>query len=170
MIIYLIGMPGSGKSTVGKELAKLLQAEFTDLDEYISRKEKLSIPQIFKTKGEAYFRRTESASLQELADRNKTIVVATGGGTPCYNNNMPIMLKNGKTVYLEASPATLAQRIENDTTIRPLFSRLKGKKLLEKVTSMLEHRGKFYTTSPLRINTENKTAAEAAGEIQALLS
>jgi len=155
-------MPGSGKTTIGKELAKQLNADFIDLDSYIIAKEKLSIPQIFKTKGETYFRRAETTALTELLTKKKPGVVALGGGTPCFNGNMQRMNESGKTVYLIAPVAVLARRIEADITIRPLFNKLNGDKLEEKIASMLAHRKQFYGQASISIDTENETAASLA--------
>lgn len=161
-------MPGSGKTTIGKELSKLLNSNLIDLDEYIAKKEKLAIPIIFKTKGEDYFRKAESASLKELLAKNHNAVVSVGGGTPCFGQNMKIMSEGGKSIYLKATPATLCQRLEEDKNIRPLFAKFKGEKLKEKIESMLEHRERHYLKANFSLDTEGKTAIEVAKEIAAL--
>src|ERR1700756_4715614 len=91
MLLFLCGMPGSGKTTVGKDLSKLLNCNLIDLDEYIAKKENLAIPVIFKTKGEDYFRKAESACLKELSAKSHNAVVSVGGGTPCFGQNMKMM-------------------------------------------------------------------------------
>jgi shikimate kinase len=169
MLIFLIGMPGSGKSTIGKALAAQLSCNLIDLDAFIVQKEKLSIPNIFKTKGEDYFRKAETSALKEIIEKNKKAVVAVGGGTPCYNNNMAIMQSGAKCVYLKVSVDTLCNRIENDTTERPLFHKLNGRKLKEKNTSMLEHREKFYNKALMSFNAEGKTPEVFAKELAGLL-
>ena len=169
MLIFLIGMPGSGKSSVGKELATLMESKLLDLDAYIIEREKLSIPEIFKTKGEDYFRKAETNSLAEICEKMKSGVIAVGGGTPCFNNNMEVMQKGGCTVYLKTTPDVLANRIENDTNERPLFRKLNGRKLKEKVTSMLEHREKFYKKATVVFDLRDKTPAVIAAEIKKLL-
>lgn len=165
-----MGMPGSGKSTIGRELARETDLLLIDLDNYIIQKEKLSIPQIFKTKGEDYFRKAETNCLKEIVAKNKKAIVSVGGGTPCFNDSLQVMQKGGKTVYLKAAPEILATRIENDITERPLFNKLKGPKLREKVTSMLEHREKFYKKAAAIIETDNKTVSAIAQEIIQALS
>jgi len=169
MIIFLIGMPGSGKSSIGKELAKELGGNYIDLDQYIVQKEKLSIPNIFKTKGEGYFRKAETAALKEVVEKSKKTVVAVGGGTPCFNNNIALMQTGAKCVYLKVSVDTLAERIEKDTNERPLFSKHKGSKLKEKVASMLEHREKFYKKALISFDAEGKTPEVFAKELAGLL-
>lgn len=170
MIIFLIGMPGSGKSTIGRALARETGYTLIDLDTYIVQKEKLSIPQIFKTKGEEYFRAAETGALREIVEKTKDAIVAVGGGTPCYNNNMKLMQGSGKTVYLKAGPQTLADRVEKDTTERPLFSKLKGKKLQEKITTMLAHRERYYNQAPLILDTETKTPETLTKELKGFLA
>ncbi len=166
MLIFLIGMPGSGKSTIGREFARETNFLLIDLDNYLVQKEKLSIPQIFKTKGEDYFRKAEANCLKEIIAKNKKAIVSVGGGTPCFNDSMQVMQKGGKTVYLKAAPEVLATRIENDITERPLFTKLKSHKLQEKITSMLEHREKFYKKAFATIETGEKSAAEVVAEIK----
>ena len=168
MLLFLCGMPGSGKTTVGKELAKSLNCNLIDLDEYIAKKENLAIPAIFKTKGEDYFRKTESACLKELLAKAKNAVISVGGGTPCFGQNMKIMSEGGKTIYLKATPQTLTTRLSEDKNIRPLFAKFKGDKLKEKVESMLGHRERHYLKADIKLDTEGKTAAEVAKEIAAL--
>ncbi|MGZ3862773.1 MAG: shikimate kinase [Bacteroidia bacterium] len=169
MLIFLIGMPGSGKTSIGKELAKLTGANLIDLDEYIAKKENLSIPAIFKTKGEDYFRKAETNCLKEIIERSKKTIVSVGGGTPCFNRNMDVLLNGGKVVYLKASAEELAARIEADPNERPLFSKHKGKKLLEKVASMLEHREKYYSKALMSFETSGKTPEVLAKELAGLI-
>jgi shikimate kinase len=91
MRIFLIGFMGCGKSTIGKKLAKTLSCKFIDLDKYIERKTGESIQQIFKEKGEKYFRVLETESLMEICESDN-LVIATGGGTPCFFDNMQRIL------------------------------------------------------------------------------
>jgi shikimate kinase len=169
MLIFLIGMPGSGKTSIGKELAKLTGSNLIDLDEYIAKKEKISIPQIFKTKGEDYFRKAETSALKEIIERSKKTVVSVGGGTPCFNRNMDLMMAGGKAVYLKASVEELASRIEADPNERPLFSKHKEKKLAEKIESMLGHREKYYKKALMSFETNGKTPEVLAKELAGLL-
>lgn len=169
MIIFLIGMPGSGKSSIGKALARQTGYNVIDLDSFIIQKEKLSIPQLFKTKGEEYFRAAETTALKEIVARHPDAIVAVGGGTPCYNNNMQLMQQSGKTVYLKASADTLTTRIEKDVNERPLFNKLKGARLKEKIASMLSHREKFYKQAPLILDTDSKDPEALARELKNFL-
>jgi shikimate kinase len=169
MLIFLIGMPGSGKSSIGKQLAALMDHELIDLDTYIVQKERLSIPQIFKTKGEDHFRKAETSALNEIIEKHKKAIVAVGGGTPCFNNNMHIMQSGGKCIYLKVSIDELAKRIENDTQERPLFHKLNGRKLKEKITSMLAHREKFYKKALMSFEAEGKAPEVLAKELRGML-
>ena len=112
--IYLMGYMGSGKSTIGKALSQTLDFEFIDLDNYISHEEGLSISEIFKQRGEVYFRRKEAKYLQELALTNENMVVALGGGTPCFGNNINIIhsSKDNASFYLKLSNTSLAERLK----------------------------------------------------------
>ncbi len=100
---------GSGKTTVGKLLAKSLSLEFIDLDTFIENKYRKSIATLFEEKGEQVFRRIESHALQEVATF-EDVLISTGGGAPCYFDNMALMNRTGTTIYIEASPEELAAR------------------------------------------------------------
>ena len=120
--IFLVGMPSSGKSTLGKKLARALNYRFVDLDKMIVRSEKMSINQIFAEKGEEYFRQIESALLKEIR-ANQWLVVATGGGAPCFFDNMDFITQTGLSVFLNVPAAELAGRIlKHGQDDRPLLS------------------------------------------------
>ena len=118
--VFLIGMPGSGKSTLGKLLAQALGYSFVDLDLEIEAKEGATIEAIFELKGEAYFRQIEAQVLETVVDRKDDFVMATGGGTPCFYNGLSLMQEKGKVVFLNVSPAILFERLTSDTK-RPLL-------------------------------------------------
>ncbi len=98
--ITLLGYMGSGKSTIAKIVASRLNLTALDLDEYIIEKEGCSIPDIFQKKGEIYFRKIENQYLKELLESDQSYVLALGGGTPCYANNMELILQESKSFYL----------------------------------------------------------------------
>src|SRR5690349_71191 len=114
MKVYLIGMPGSGKSTIGKQLAAALLLPFVDLDHEIERKELKSIAEIFSEKGENYFRHTESQMLQQWAGSARDFVMATGGGAPCFFNGLEIINNSGISVFLDVPVSELLRRIQHD--------------------------------------------------------
>lgn len=120
MKIFLIGMPGSGKTTLGRKLAEGLQLPFVDLDEEIRKAEGQSIPDIFKEKGEAYFRQIESTQLKVWAEQSESFVVATGGGAPCFHNGIDIINESGISVFLDVPVHVLLERVRSKTG-RPLL-------------------------------------------------
>lgn len=120
---------GSGKSTVGKKLAKSLGLSFIDMDDYIEERNFKSIPKIFADEGEDGFRIREQKALHELSEF-EDIVIATGGGAPCFFDNMEVIKKTGKSMYLSGSPRILADRLKKSKVERPL---IKGKSFDELV-------------------------------------
>ncbi|WP_179006586.1 shikimate kinase [Winogradskyella forsetii] len=170
MIIVLIGYMGSGKSTIGKELATVLNYDFLDLDDYISNKENASIPEIFKKKGEIYFRKKETEYLSEVISTLENVVLALGGGTPCYGNNMELLkvISNLKSFYLKLSIPLLAKRLFLERSKRPLISHINSEtELLEFIGKHLFERSPYYSQSEFTINTDHKTKQEI---LEALLA
>ena len=161
MNIFLIGYMGSGKSSVGKILAKTLNYNFIDFDEYIEEKENKSISQIFKVNGEIYFRRAEHNYLKHLNLSNT--IISLGGGTPCYGNNMDIIqsYKNSKRIYLKTSIANLSQRLYVEKSKRPLIAHLETKdELNEFIGKHLFERSVFYNRCDTTILTDGKSIPE----------
>ncbi|MEM7549037.1 MAG: shikimate kinase [Bacteroidota bacterium] len=141
--IYLVGLPGSGKSTFGHSIAKYLKRDLIDLDMEIENAEEMSISNIFKSKGEKYFREVEKNTLQTFDSGE--IVVATGGGAPCFFDNMDFMLKHGITVFLDLSMELILSRLENDADDkRPLFE---GKNIAKALQELDAKRRPFYKRS-----------------------
>lgn len=153
MKVFLIGYMGSGKTTIGRPLAKMLQMKFADMDSCIVEKYKMSVGEIFETKGEAAFRGIESEVLQELAAEDN-IVVSTGGGTPCFNNNMALMNRAGITVYLKVSPENLVRRLETGCDKRPLLRGKSRGELLEFVSEGIKKRDEFYSAAKLTVGCD----------------
>lgn len=120
MKVFLIGLPGSGKSTLGRELASRLSMDFVDLDHVIEAREHAIIPEIFKTRGEDYFRRVESEVLSEWAQMDKSFVMSTGGGTPCFYDGMALINTRGVSVFLDESVDVIISRLSANTH-RPLL-------------------------------------------------
>ena len=132
MKLVLLGYMGSGKSSVGTLLSEALQFQFTDLDHYIEMAEGMSISQLFQQKGEIYFRRNEATALTKIISEEKKMVVATGGGTPCYGTIMADLLANEDvvTVYLKSSLETLTRHLFAEKSKRPLIAHLETEDLL----------------------------------------
>lgn len=165
MKIILLGYMGSGKSTVAKELASVLDLPFIDLDDYIIDKEKKSIKEIFETKGEIYFRLQESKYLKELLDHSEDAVLALGGGTPCYGNNMELIKKESLSVYLKGGIATICQRLKSEKQQRPLIASLNEEQLTEFVAKHLFERRNFYEQAAESISIDNKSVYELLQEL-----
>jgi shikimate kinase len=150
--IFLIGMPSSGKSTLGRKLAKLLNYQFIDTDKLIVEDQQMSIPLLFSSKGEDYFREVESRILKTILP-NQRYVIATGGGVPCFFDNMDYVKATGISVFLDLPVCVLAARIENHgKDDRPLLSGLS--QLEEELTRKYEQRLPFYSRADLTVPGE----------------
>jgi len=121
MRIFLIGFMASGKSTVGKKLAKKLNLPFVDLDDYIEEKYNTTIRLLIYDKGMDRFREIEKESLETLINKHENIVISTGGGTPCFFDNINLMNNSGVTIYLEVDIHTLVDRLMYAKQDRPLI-------------------------------------------------
>jgi len=166
MQIILLGYMASGKSTIGKVVSKMLNINFIDLDDYISEQEKMSVPEIFKMKGEIYFRRIENTYLKEILNSEGNFVLSLGGGTPCYANNMEL-IKNAhvKSTYIKASINTLVTRLIEEKSKRPLVANLEDEKITEFVAKHLFERRFYYEQAETVINTDKKSLEEIVEEI-----
>lgn len=164
MIIVLLGYMGSGKSTLGKELASVLNYKFLDLDDFISEKENTTITDLFQSKGEIYFRKKETFYLEEIINQSDNIVLSLGGGTPCYSNNMNLINSNSNVVsfYLKLSIPLLAKRLFAAKAERPLISHINTEEeMLEFIGKHLFERSPYYTTAKHTITTDNQSLKEA---------
>ncbi len=145
MKIFLTGMPGCGKSTFGRKVARELNLDFIDLDKEIIKKEELSITEIFELKGEDHFRKIESELLKDISMANDNFVLATGGGAPCFYDNMDFMNDQGHTVFIDTPIDTLLERLSlSGINKRPLIKKMGEDNLLEGLTEKLNYRLPFY--------------------------
>lgn len=142
---------GSGKSTFGKKLAHKLKYSFIDLDEYIAFREEKTVRELFSLNGESYFREKESFYLKNTKWASP-FVIACGGGTPCFMENMTWMNKDGLTVYLELPAKTLQQRLTQSTQERPLIAGMKDDELCLFIEKKLSERKIFYEQAGLKVN------------------
>jgi shikimate kinase len=158
MRIFLIGFMGSGKSSIGNELAHKLGLIFIDLDDLIEKTSGRKISNIFKIEGESGFREIEHECLKKTF-LNDNIVVATGGGTPCYNNNMELINRHGISIYIKLNPGILASRLFSHVETRPLIKNYTNKNDLQKfIEDSLEKRKKYYLKSKFIIEEKNISA------------
>lgn len=155
-IIVLVGMPGSGKTKVGRKLANTMNFRFVDTDQYIEREMEESITTIFESKGELYFRQLESELIQTLLNEKDNLVIATGGGLPCYNQNMDIIVAGSISIYLEVPVPVIAQRIQHSTH-RPLLQTFS----LDTLESLYAHRKAFYERALIHIPFTNNKPVSA---------
>ncbi len=171
MIIALLGYMGSGKSSIGVLLAEELNVSFNDLDAFIEEQERKSIPEIFTEHGEIYFRKKEHDYLKKYIESNASGVLALGGGTPCYANNMELLLNKEQviTVYLKASLQTLLKRLATETNSRPLLKNIPVKDLPEFIAKHVFERTPFYNKADFTVIVDGKSKTEIVNEIMALL-
>ena len=168
----MIGYMASGKSSIGKILAKKLNLSFMDLDDHIVKEEGLSITNIFKTKGEIYFRRKEAEYLNQLLHRKDSFILAVGGGTPCYGSNMDIINKYTKSIYLKSSIQTIYDKLSKpkNRNKRPLITAIANKDLKEFIAKHLFERASYYDRASFTVNVDYKTKSECADEIVAIIN
>jgi len=169
MHVYLIGMPGAGKSTVGKVLAEKLGRTFVDLDAAIEKMAGQIISEIFEKFGENYFRQLESEALKTVSFSEEKLVIATGGGTPCFHDNLDIMKKHGQVLYLKVTPEILAERLMAlPLNSRPLLKEKSKSQLLSYLNQTLTTRSPFYEKAGIIL--EAATVAETvAASLQKLI-
>ena len=156
MLIALIGFMGSGKSTVGRELARKMAYPFVDTDEEIERKAKKSIPEIFEEHGEKYFRRLEEEVLSEIIENNEEMVISTGGGIVLSEGNRRILREKTTTILLQAGVEELYNRLKDETN-RPLLA---VENPQEEIKRLLEEREEYYNTADIKVNTDGLQVAE----------
>jgi shikimate kinase len=149
--VYITGFMGCGKTTAGKKLASALSYSFIDLDLEIERKEQRAIRDIFAISGEEYFRLTESEVLRNLHIGAHT-VISTGGGTPCYRDNLLYMKETGILVYLKMTPHQLKDRLGDMTGKRPLLKDMKESEMVDYISVKLREREPYYNQATLVVD------------------
>jgi len=157
MKIFLVGLMGSGKSYWTKQLAKKYKTGGYDLDYLIEVKEEKTIAEIFTEDGEDYFRKTESTVLKWF-DQKKTYVLATGGGAPCFFDNMAWMNKQGITIWLDEPLPVIAARLAPEKAHRPLIAKLSDSELLAFLEKQRAERFPFYSAAQIHLQDETITS------------
>ncbi|MCE7039527.1 shikimate kinase [Dyadobacter sp. CY312] len=161
--IILVGMMSSGKTTLGKKLARQLGYRFIDLDKQIEHDQGMDIPSLFSQKGEAYFREVESRILKQIIPNNR-LVVASGGGAPCFFDNMDFIKKSGISIFLDVPANELAKRISNHgKDDRPILSGVVA--LESELSKRIEDRRPYYSRADITI-----TGVTEVGEILEAIS
>ncbi len=145
-LVFMCGFMGCGKTTQGKKLAKEIGYHFIDLDDYITNQQDKEITELFAEVGEEEFRKIETAALQECINDNLKALIALGGGTPCFNNNIELLKSSGKIIYLEMTAEALYNRLFNPSAKqdRPLVRDKSNEEMLLYIENLLKVREVFY--------------------------
>ncbi len=168
--IILLGYMGSGKTELAKLLAKKIGFTHLDLDHLIEIREQMSIPELFKNKGEIYFRKVEHLLLQELMTSNEKFVLSLGGGTPCYANNHELLkTQEAVSIYLKANIETLYERLVQSKSQRPLIVNETNEDLKEFIAKHLFERSFFYNKASHTVVVDSKSPETIISEIRELL-
>ncbi len=142
---------GSGKTTIGKQLARKLDYSFIDLDKYIEEALNTSISSIFSDKGEPFFRDIETSYLKKALEL-KNSVISLGGGTPCFNNNMDIIKTSSKSIFIDLPVKMLADRLKNAKLKRPLINNKSDIELNTFIETLRSERSQYYDQADLKVN------------------
>lgn len=171
MKVVLLGYMASGKSTIGRLLAEKMNLNFIDLDVYIEEKEQLSVEDIFKIKGEIYFRRQEHYYLKELLASKSNFVLALGGGTPCYANNMELIKKSSNThsIYIQLKVVSLVERLLQEKSTRPLVANINDNDITEFIAKHLFERSYYYNQAEHVIGSDEISKEQLVDYIYSLL-
>lgn len=163
--IYLIGFMGSGKTTHGKQIARMMGYDFLDVDQWIVEQEGKTIPGIFAEEGESRFRELETAAINEISKMQK-VVVATGGGLPCHADNLQKLKGSGLTVYLKLSPEALLSRLKASKTKRPLLEGKTEEEMYASIRKMLAEREPWYSKADMIIDGLDRVNERVVNAIQ----
>lgn len=170
--IFLTGYMGAGKTTLGKAFARQLNVPFIDLDWYIEERFHKSIRELFTERGEASFRELERNMLHEVAEF-EDVVISTGGGTPCFFDNMGYMNSRGSTVFLDVHPDVLFRRLKVATQQRPILQGKTDDELRAFIEEALEKRSPFYSQARYRFDAgrleSRPQIAESVRQLRELL-
>lgn len=166
--IYLIGYMGAGKTTVGKALEKRTGLSFVDLDYYIEGRYRQTVSQLFAERGEQAFREIERRMLHEVSTF-EDVIISTGGGTPCFFDNMAYMNSCGTTIYLKVPVSELAKRLELCKHTRPVLQGRSGEALSGFIAESLAKRDAFYTQASIVFDASVMLTAHDISEIAAAL-
>ena len=169
--IVLVGYMGCGKSTIAKKLSERLHKKHLDLDHLIELKEELSIEQLFQYKGELYFRKKEHELFLQKLQNPESVILSTGGGTPCYYDHHLLLQSDGVvSIYLKASVDTLVERLKYGRNKRPLIANKSKEELKDFISKHLFERNYYYNHAKYVVNVDNKTQEEIVEEISLLLA
>ena len=164
--VVLVGLPGAGKSTFGKSLSQVLGFPYYDLDQLIEDSYQMKIPEIFSLFGEGKFRDWESETLAGFLKREGSFVLATGGGTPCFNDNMDLINSQAISVYLDVPLEAITHRLSiSKIQNRPMFQGLDQGEVTLKLKSLLAERDAFYNQAKIKLSGEDFSAELLLSEL-----
>lgn len=166
--IYIIGMPGTGKTHFGRTLSQSLKMGFHDLDDMIEKLEEANIRQVIQSKGEKYFREKEREVLISTTVLNN-VVIACGGGTPIHFDNLDIMKSSGIVVWLNTDLKLISRRIAQNITRRPMFLGLESEDLDKKLNELFGKRRKTYAKADITIDSNSNSSAMLSAVIQRII-
>jgi len=167
MKIFLLGLPGSGKTTLGRQLAAELQFPFVDLDKEIEKTEGKPIREIFAEKKEDYFRKLESAELRKWCEKPTDFVMATGGGAPCFFDNIDIINKSGKSIFLDVPASEIVRRMSTGPIEkRPLLAAGGKDGLKDSVEFLRSNRLSYYKQASITFSGSNISVQEIADALR----
>ena len=171
MKIFIIGYMASGKTTFGKALAEKLDVAFIDLDQYLEQRTGKTITEIFEEKGEDEFRKIEKEMLEAAVNEDYDAVIACGGGTPCFHNNMEYINRKGLSVFLETSIPVLISRLQAENDKRPIVAGKSGDEIREKVLTQLCERLPHYMEAKLKWHGDDlETPAEIDMNVETFIN
>ncbi|WP_129021868.1 shikimate kinase [Edaphocola flava] len=164
MLIFLVGMPGVGKSYWMKKLSRQFGYEAVDMDRFIEQHTGKTIPELF-AESEMTFRKAEQEALHLLTNRyaGLSCIISTGGGAPCYFDNMDWMLQHGAVVYLQGSAAFIQSRLAHSKVARPMFSNIAPDERLGFIETLVAQRSPFYEKATYTVDALSATIATFAG-------
>lgn len=169
--VILIGYMAVGKTTIARLLSEKKGVKFIDLDNFIEEKTNLGISELFKLKGEIYFRKIEHEIFKDIVTNDEILVISTGGGTPCYaDNHLFLNGENCISIYLRASLSVILQRLKSEKETRPLVANQSEEELKDFVAKHLFERSYFYNQATFTIEVDNKIPEVIADEIIQLLN
>ncbi|PZR38220.1 MAG: shikimate kinase [Azospira oryzae] len=156
MKIFLIGLPGSGKTTTGKALAKAMKLPFVDLDVEIEKLERMPVREIFSMKTEEYYRIVESKVVKQWCDQPGDYVISTGGGAPCFFDNMDRINQSGISIFLDVSTREIANRMmKSNLAQRPLLAGAPMDEVKDRIEFLRSHRLPFYSQAAITISADH---------------
>jgi len=168
--VILIGYMAVGKTTIAKLLSEKMGVKYVDLDNLIEKKTNLTVGELFKQKGEIYFRKVEHEIFKEVIQNDDNLIISTGGGTPCYADNYLFLNGNNSiSIYLNASLSVILDRLKSEKITRPLVANQSQEELKEFVAKHLFERSYFYNQATFKVAIDNKLPDVIVEEILRLL-